>query len=289
MRGQPQASPARSGAAGSPRRAIATPPGPGDARRQGAAQPLPDPFAIQICQVPDTAPPYDDEQPGGPGPARADVLAAAITAALDEGAGLAGKPGPGHRWTRWLARGPAAGRLRHRGSRALPGQPARPGTPVPQRSQAQPGRLAPRSGHERPLRGPATGPASSRRCWRRRSPGPGPRPSSGRGRPNAPGRISAGSGRCSRPASSRRSTASSPRCRRPTSSRCPWWWDSAPGSARSRSGWSGPGRGPAHRARRPRGRDGCAPPWRPPSRDAGGQAAGPDVRTRGCAGRRGSA
>jgi hypothetical protein len=85
MRGQPQASPARSGAAGSPRRAIATPPGPGDARRRDVARPLPDPVAIRLCQVPDTAPPYDDEGPAESGPARADVLAAAITAALDEG------------------------------------------------------------------------------------------------------------------------------------------------------------------------------------------------------------
>jgi hypothetical protein len=35
--------------------------------------------------VPETAPPYDDEEPGGPGPARADAFAAAITAALGAG------------------------------------------------------------------------------------------------------------------------------------------------------------------------------------------------------------
>ena len=84
MRGQPQASPARSGAAGGPRR-DAMPPGPGDARRQHVARPLPDPVAIRLCRVPDPAPPYDDEAPGGPGPGRADVLAAAIVAALGGG------------------------------------------------------------------------------------------------------------------------------------------------------------------------------------------------------------
>lgn len=84
MRGQPEASPARSAAPGGPRRAAGIPPGPGDARRRPyVARPLPDPVAIRLCPVPETAPPYDDEAPGTPGAGRAaDALAAAIVSAL---------------------------------------------------------------------------------------------------------------------------------------------------------------------------------------------------------------
>lgn len=81
MRGQPQASPAESTAPGGPRRAAGTPPGPGEARRHLVARPLPDPVAIRLCQVPETAPLYDDEAPGETGPGQADILAAAIVAA----------------------------------------------------------------------------------------------------------------------------------------------------------------------------------------------------------------
>src|SRR5438045_1000962 len=86
MRAQPQASPARSaGAAGRPRRDDGIPLRPGDSRRQDVPRPLPDPVAIRLCRVPDTAPPYDDDPPGKPGPGRADALAAAIVAALGGG------------------------------------------------------------------------------------------------------------------------------------------------------------------------------------------------------------
>jgi hypothetical protein len=91
MRGQPQASPARSQAAGRPRREARIPLGPRQARRQDIARPLPDPVAIRLCRIPDPAPPYDDEAPGKAGPGRADVLAAAIVGSLDEG----GQPGTG--------------------------------------------------------------------------------------------------------------------------------------------------------------------------------------------------
>jgi hypothetical protein len=87
MREQPQASPARSALAGSPQR-FGIPPGPGGpdgSRRRNAARPLPDPVAIRLCRVPDVAPPYDGDRPGSAGPARAEALAAAITAALQGG------------------------------------------------------------------------------------------------------------------------------------------------------------------------------------------------------------
>ena len=81
MRRQPQASPAGSTAPGGPRRAAGIPPGPGEASRHDIARPLPDPVAIRLCQVPETAPPYDDEAPGETGSGRADIPAAAIVTA----------------------------------------------------------------------------------------------------------------------------------------------------------------------------------------------------------------
>src|SRR5215472_3663392 len=87
MPGQSQASPARSGPARRPRREADHQRGPGEARRRDLTRPLPDPVAIRLSRVPDTAPPYDDEAPGEPesGPARAGTLAAAIVAALEAG------------------------------------------------------------------------------------------------------------------------------------------------------------------------------------------------------------
>src|SRR5580693_218205 len=81
MRRQPQASPAGSTAPGGPRRAAGIPPEPGEATRHDIARPLPDPVAIRLCQVPETAPPYDDEAPRETGPAQADIRAAAIVTA----------------------------------------------------------------------------------------------------------------------------------------------------------------------------------------------------------------
>jgi len=87
MPGQSQASPARSQPARRPRREADRQGGPGEARRRDLTRPLPDPVAIRLSRVPDTAPPYDDEAPGEPesGPARAGALAAAIVAALEVG------------------------------------------------------------------------------------------------------------------------------------------------------------------------------------------------------------
>ena len=87
MPGQPQASPDRSQPARRPRREAGSQDGPGEGRRRDVTRPLPDPVAIRLCRVPDTAPPYDDEAPGEPesGPGRADALAAAIVAALEAG------------------------------------------------------------------------------------------------------------------------------------------------------------------------------------------------------------
>jgi hypothetical protein len=85
MPGQPQAPPDRSRPARRPRREAGGHGGPGEGRRRDVARPLPDPVAIRLCRVPDTAPPYDDEASGEPDcePGRADVLAAAIVAALE--------------------------------------------------------------------------------------------------------------------------------------------------------------------------------------------------------------
>jgi hypothetical protein len=87
MPGQPQASPAPSQPAREPRRDADSRSGPGEARRREVTRPLPDPVAIRLCRVPDTAPPYDDEAPGQPesGPGRADTLTAAILGALETG------------------------------------------------------------------------------------------------------------------------------------------------------------------------------------------------------------
>jgi Family of unknown function (DUF6459) len=141
MRGQSQAPPARPAAAGRagtasrPRSTAAAPRGPGDAqrrpgdaqrgpgdaqrgpggdRRRDIARPLPDPVALRLCRVPETAPPYDDEDSGETGAARADAFAAAITAALDargrpgQQADASGQPGgAGRAGTARPAGGPA--------------------------------------------------------------------------------------------------------------------------------------------------------------------------------------
>ena len=109
QRAQPQASPVRSLPAGSPRRVVLP---PGDAGRQGVIRPLPDPVAIRLCPVPDNAPPYDDELPGDDGPERPGVIAAALTAAPQPGAGgLDGgeRSGGGGRGTQPAARTAPAG------------------------------------------------------------------------------------------------------------------------------------------------------------------------------------
>ena len=84
QRAQSQASSPRPLPDGSPRRIVLP---PGDAGRRGVVRPLPDPVAIRLCPVPDNAPPYDDELPGDDGPARPEVIAAALTATLQPGTG----------------------------------------------------------------------------------------------------------------------------------------------------------------------------------------------------------
>ena len=184
MPGQPQASPARSRPARRPR--ARRQPGAGSrarARSPGhVARPLPDPVAIRLCLVPDTAPPYDDEAPASPGRAgRADALAAAIVAALGR---ATGPRALGCR--RRPEAAPAVGRAEHAGTGRPPpaAAPERPPAAAAQRDP--PGRM--------PGRSARAGPASSRRCWPRRWPDPGRQPAQRRGRPNAPGRTYASSG-----------------------------------------------------------------------------------------------
>lgn len=137
MPGQPRVSPDRSQPARSPWRDAGSQGGPGEARRRDVTRPLPDPVAIRLCRVPDTAPPYDDEASGEPepGPGRADALASAIVAALEAGdrprhAVLASAEGPpaGRRPPRPMRPAPAPGPS-GRASTARPGgTPRRPGT-----------------------------------------------------------------------------------------------------------------------------------------------------------------
>jgi hypothetical protein len=115
MPGQPQASPDRSQPARRPRREAGSPGGPDEARRRDVTRPLPDPVAIRLCRVPDTAPPYDDEASGElePGAGRADTLATAIVAALEAG----DRP---RRAVRASAEGPPAGPRPPRPVRSAP-------------------------------------------------------------------------------------------------------------------------------------------------------------------------
>jgi hypothetical protein len=128
MPGQPQASPDRSQPARRPRREAGSQGEPGEARRRDVTRPLPDPVAIRLCRVPDTAPPYDDAASSEPepGPGRADALATAIVAALEAGdrprhAVLASAEGPpaGRRPPRPMRPAPAPGPAR-RASTARP-------------------------------------------------------------------------------------------------------------------------------------------------------------------------
>ena len=133
MPGQPQASPDRSQPARRPRRDAGSQDGPGEDRRRDVTRPLPDPVAIRLCRVPDTAPPYDDEAPGEPepGPGRADALAAAIVAALEAG------DRPRHS-VRASAEGPPARRRPPRPAPA-PGRTGRASTAGPMGTARQPG------------------------------------------------------------------------------------------------------------------------------------------------------
>jgi hypothetical protein len=186
MRRQPQASPAGSTAPGGPRRAAGIPPGPGEATRHDIARPLPDPVAIRLCQVPETAPPYDDEAPRETGPVQADIPAAAIVTARarDSRPGLEawdraadilrsdrGGPGP----TRKLdtaGRGPAATAARTAGT-----------TPAPQTGSTagrEPAATAARTASMGDTAGPAqactAGSGGAARDRPTASPAPGPWP-----------------------------------------------------------------------------------------------------------------
>ena len=186
MRRQPQASPAGSAAPGGPRRAAGIPPGPGEASRHDIARPLPDPVAIRLCQVPETAPPYDDEAPGENGPGQADIPAAAIVTARarDSRPGLEawdraadilrsdrGAPGP----TRKLD---TAGRAQA----ATPARIART-TPMPRTGStagrepaATPARTARMGGTAGPAQACTAGSAGAARHQPTASPAPGPWP-----------------------------------------------------------------------------------------------------------------
>ena len=133
MPGQPQVSPDRSQPARRPRREAGSQDGPGEGRRRDVTRPLPDPVAIRLCRVPDTAPPYDDEAPGEPesGPGRADALAAAIVAALEAG------DRPRHS-VRASAEGPPTRRRPPRPASA-PGRPGRVSTARQPGASRQPG------------------------------------------------------------------------------------------------------------------------------------------------------
>jgi hypothetical protein len=85
---------------------------PGEGGRR-IARPLPDPVAIQLRAIPDSAPPYDDGPPPGAGGGDADAFAAAILVAL----GPAGRPGAG--------------------AAAQDSRPAGPGRPAGGRGQAR--------------------------------------------------------------------------------------------------------------------------------------------------------
>ena len=132
MPGQPQTSPARSQPARRPRRDAGSQGGPGEARRRDVARPLPDPVAIRLCRVPDTAPPYDDEVSRDPGSGRADALAATIVAALDRG------DRPARAEAVQPAAGPRAGRRQKR--------PRRRRRPTPQAARVLPGSAGPPGG-----------------------------------------------------------------------------------------------------------------------------------------------
>lgn len=185
MPGQPQASPERSQPARRPRREAGSQGGPGGARRRDVTRPLPDPVAIRLRRVPDTAPPYDDEASGGPepGPGRVDALATAIVAALEAGdrprrAILASAEGPpaGRRPPRPIRSAPAPGRM----GRVSAARPA--GTPRRAGASRQAG--APRSvGAPRQVGAPGQADVSRQAGATRRA--------GTRGRAGAPGRAGA--------------------------------------------------------------------------------------------------
>ena len=172
MPGQPQASPDRSQPARRPRREAGSQGGPGEGRRRDVTRPLPDPVAIRLCRVPDTAPPYDDEAPGEPesGPGRADALAAAIVAALEAGdrprhavrASAEGPPAAAGRRGQPRRLG-APGRASTAGPTGTARQPVpaaarcAPGSPASSRQPGAPGRPVPRAGWRRQAITPACG------------------------------------------------------------------------------------------------------------------------------------
>jgi hypothetical protein len=86
MQTPPLAPAGRPETTGEPSLAPGFPSRQGGARRPDVTRPLPDPVAFGLCSVPDTGPPYDDAAPAESGPARADVFAARIVAALDSAA-----------------------------------------------------------------------------------------------------------------------------------------------------------------------------------------------------------
>ncbi len=75
---------------------------PGCPKAPRERRPLPDPAAVRLCLVPDSAPPYDDELP----PGTAAMPATATTRSPATGSPATGRPGTGGRGTG----GPTTGR-----------------------------------------------------------------------------------------------------------------------------------------------------------------------------------
>jgi hypothetical protein len=76
---------------------------PGCPKAPGERRPLPDPAAVRLCLVPDSAPPYDDEVPAGTTATPATATTSGPTTG-GPGTGGPGKGGPGKG-------GPGTGRL----------------------------------------------------------------------------------------------------------------------------------------------------------------------------------
>ena len=65
---------------------------PGCPNAPGGHRPLPDPAAVRLCLVPDSAPPYDDELPSGEPDRGRDTSSGPATGGPVEGRPVAGRP-----------------------------------------------------------------------------------------------------------------------------------------------------------------------------------------------------
>src|SRR5262249_17789003 len=85
---------------------------PGCPKVPGRRRPLPDPAAVRLCLVPDSAPPYDDEIVAGEPPGRA-------RGGADDGRPAAARGGADDGWPAAATGTPAAGRSATVGPRAV--------------------------------------------------------------------------------------------------------------------------------------------------------------------------